>query len=65
MDEKLGPVYEVFIQPLQTKLVVEGKEEAISPGMSATAEIKTNKRRIIEFFIYPLIKYLDEGISVR
>jgi hemolysin D len=64
-DEKLGPVYEVFIQPLQTKLVVEGKEKSISSGMSATAEIKTEKRRIIEFFIYPLIKYLDEGISVR
>ncbi|MCK5177862.1 MAG: HlyD family efflux transporter periplasmic adaptor subunit, partial [Candidatus Aenigmarchaeota archaeon] len=65
MDEKLGPVYEVFIEPLETKLVVEGKEELISSGMSASAEIKTGKRRIIEFFIYPLIKYLDEGISVR
>jgi len=65
MDEKLGPVYEVFIKPLDTKLMVEGKEEIISSGMSASAEIKTGKRRIIEFFIYPLIKYLDEGISVR
>ncbi len=65
MDENLGPVYEVFIQPLQTNLVVEGKEEAISSGMSVSAEIKTGKRRIIEFFIYPLVKYLDEGISVR
>ena len=32
--------------------------------MSVTEEIKVGKRRIIEFFIYPLIKYLDEGISV-
>lgn len=65
MDEKLGPIYEVFIQPLETKLMVEGKEESISSGMSLAAEIKTGKRRIIEFFIYPLIKYFDEGISVR
>lgn len=65
MDENLGPVYEVFIQPLETNLIVEGKEETISSGMSVAAEIKTGKRRIIEFFIYPLIKYLDEGISVR
>ncbi len=65
IDEELGPVYEVFIQPLQTNLMVEGKEESISSGMSISAEIKTGKRRIIEFFIYPLIKYLDEGISVR
>ncbi|OGI00758.1 MAG: hypothetical protein A2Y25_10265 [Candidatus Melainabacteria bacterium GWF2_37_15] len=65
IDEKLGPVYEVFIQPLETELMVEGKQESISSGMSLAAEIKTGKRRIIEFFIYPLIKYLDESISVR
>jgi len=40
-------------------------ETPITTGMSVTAEIKVGKRRVIEFFIYPLIKYLDEGISVR
>ncbi len=64
-DEKLGPVYEVFITPLETTLFVEGKRVPITSGMSLTAEIKVGKRRIIEFFIYPLIKYLDEGIKVR
>jgi hemolysin D len=33
--------------------------------LSVSAEVKVGKRRIIEFFIYPLIKYLDEGVSVR
>ena len=46
-------------------LLVEGIETAITTGMSVTVEIKVGKRRVIEFFIYPLIKYLDEGISVR
>jgi hemolysin D len=64
-NEKLGPVYEVFITPLQTRLRIDGAETSISSGMSLTAEIKVGKRRIIEFFIYPLIKYLDEGIKVR
>jgi hemolysin D len=64
-DEKLGPVFEVFITPLQTTLMVEGVETSITSGMSVTTEIKVGKRRIIEFFIYPLIKYLDEGIKVR
>jgi hemolysin D len=64
-DEKLGPVYEVFITPIDTTLLVEGKQVHISSGMSLMAEIKVSKRRIIEFFIYPLIKYLDEGIKVR
>jgi hemolysin D len=64
-DEKLGPVYEVFVTPLETHIYVEGKKTEISSGMSVTAEIKVGKRRIIEFFIYPIIKYLDEGIKVR
>ena len=65
IDENLGPVYEVYITPLNHSLMVEGKEEEIRTGMSLTAEINVGKRRIIEFFIYPLIKYLDEGMSVR
>ncbi|RXI36663.1 secretion protein HylD [Malaciobacter mytili] len=64
-DEKLGAVYEVKIQPDGKKLLVEGKERYLEAGMSVTAEIKVGKRRVIEFFIYPIIKYLDEGLSVR
>lgn len=64
-DEHLGPVYEIYIQPKETTLLVEGKEQTIKFGMETTNEIKTGKRRIIEFFIYPLIKYMDESIKVR
>ena len=64
-DERLGLIYEVYIMPDKDTLVVEGIETPISAGMSVTAEVKVGKRRIIEFFIYPLIKYLDEGVSVR
>jgi len=64
-DEKLGPVYEVFITPGETTFLVEGKRVPITSGMSLTAEVKVGKRRVIEFFIYPIIKYLDEGIKVR
>ena len=64
-DERLGPVYEVYINPKNTTLMVEGKEQTIRYGMTTTNEIKIGKRRIIEFFIYPLIKYMDESIKVR
>ena len=64
-DEHLGLIYEVYIAPEKNTLLVDGIEAPISAGMSVTAEVKVGKRRIIEFFIYPLIKYLDEGISVR
>lgn len=64
-DEKLGAVYEVYLTPHKENLVVNGEIIALASGMSVTAELKVGKRRVIEFFIYPLIKYLDEGMSVR
>ena len=64
-DERLGDIYEVYVEPKNTTLMVEGKEQTIKYGMTTTNEIKIGKRRIIEFFIYPLIKYMDESIKVR
>lgn len=64
-DQKLGPIYDVYITPQNKTLMVEGRETPISTGMSLTAEIKINKRRIIEFFIYPMIKYWDQAITIR
>ena len=64
-DERMGDIYEVYIEPKNTTLLVEGKEQTIKYGMTTTNEIKIGKRRIIEFFIYPLIKYMDESIKVR
>lgn len=63
-DEQLGLVYETYIAPQGNTLIVNGIERPISAGMSVTSEVKVGKRRIIEFFLYPLIKYLDEGVSV-
>lgn len=64
-SETLGSVYDIYIVPFNKILIVEGTREQIMAGMTLTAEINIGKRRIIEFFIYPLIKYLDEGISVQ
>ena len=64
-DQKLGPVYDVYITPLNKTLMVEGKVTSISTGMSLTSEIKVGKRRIIEFFIYPMIKYWNQAITIR
>ena len=64
-DEHLGDIYEVYIALENSTLLVEGKEQSVKFGMTTTNEIKIGKRRIIEFFIYPLIKYMDESIKVR
>ena len=64
-DKNQGLVYDVFITPVSKTLIVDGKEQSITTGMSLSAEIKTGKRRIIEFFIYPIIKYWSEAVTIK
>jgi hemolysin D len=63
--ESQGPVYLIDVMPLEHSLKVDGKTEKLSNGLSVTTELKIGKRKIIEFFIYPLIKHWNEGVSVR
>ena len=49
-------------ESLKTK---NGDVYKIKPGMSVTAEVNVGKRRVIEFFLFPVIRYLDEGLKVR
>ncbi len=64
-DEKQGMVFDVYVKPTTPFLLIEGKRQQLQTGMTLTAEIKVGKRRIIEFIIYPLVKYMHEGMSVR
>ncbi len=63
--DKVGLVYKVKLKPKHFKMRVEDKDISISPGMAVTAEIKTGKRRVIEFFLSPLIKHVDESLTLR
>jgi hemolysin D len=64
-DQKLGPVYRVRVQPARFDLMVDGRMVSMSPGMSCTVEVKTGQRRIIEFFLSPIIKYAKESLILR
>lgn len=33
--------------------------------MTVQADIVTDRRRVIDFFLSPVMKYLDEGLKVR
>lgn len=54
--------FKLFASELKIK---NGTVYKIKPGMSVTAEINVGKRRVIEFFLFPIIRYLDEGLKVR
>ncbi|MBF0329937.1 MAG: HlyD family type I secretion periplasmic adaptor subunit [Nitrospirae bacterium] len=64
-DEKLGTVYKMRVEPERLKINVDGRDVMLSPGMTVSVEVKTNKRRIIEFFLSPLIKHAKESLTLR
>ena len=64
-DENLGLVYQAHVSLERETIRVERREVPLSPGMVATVEIKTGTRRLIEFFLSPLLRYRDESLRER
>ncbi len=64
-DEKLGLVFAARVRLARDTLMVEGREVRLSPGMAVTVEVKTGKRRLIEYFLGPLLTYADESLRER
>lgn len=66
-DPKLGPVYPIRIQlhAAETPSVVNGRKGIVTAGMNVTAELLTDQRRLIEYFIAPLLRYRQEALRER
>lgn len=64
-DERRGLVYSARIRLRSNHLKVNGQNMLLSPGMAVSAEIKTDQRRIISFFLGPLQRYRDESLRER
>jgi hemolysin D len=66
-DPKLGPVYPVRIrmEAAQTPNSAYGRRGIVTAGMSITADIKTDERRMIEYFLSPMLRYKDESLRER
>jgi hemolysin D len=60
-DKQKGLVYEARARLLQDYIMVDGKKSQLSPGLSATAEIKTGDRRIISYLLSPLARRVQEA----
>ena len=64
-DERRGLVYSSRIRLNSNQLSMNGQSMLLSPGMAVSAEIKTDQRRIISFFLGPLQRYRDESLRER
>lgn len=64
-DEKLGLVYKTKIKLNEKTISIDGKSIELSYGMGVTTEIKTGTRTVIEFFLSPIMKTMNESINER
>lgn len=64
-DEKRGLVYSARITLSKHSMDIEGKTVKLAPGMAVTVEIKSAQRRIIEYFLSPLLQHLSESLRER
>ena len=58
-------VFPVTVSPDKTTMNVDGKIMPLSPGMAVTVEIKTGKRRILEYLFSPLAEISSEAMGER
>lgn len=65
LDEHRGLVYGMRLRLSKNTLWVEGKEVKLIAGMAVTAEMKIGERKIMEFFLAPLLKHSSESLRER
>lgn len=55
-------VFKIRAQVTKSNLRDVPRDVALLPGMAATAEIKVGSRRLITYFLYPIIRTLDSSL---
>jgi len=65
VDEQRGLVYSMQLRMAKNTIDVNGKVVRLMPGMAVTAEVTTGDRRLIEFFLAPLLRARSESIRER
>jgi hemolysin D len=56
------PFFKARVLLEDTRLKVSGDPVRLLPGMTVTAEIKVGRRTVISYFLYPVIRTLDDSV---
>ncbi len=64
-DERRGWVYSARLALEEDSIAVGGEQVRLTPGMTVTVEIRTGERRLIEYFLSPLMQHVDESLRER
>ncbi len=67
VDDIKGPVYpaKVLLDDIRLPNKVKGRVAQVSPGMGVNLDVQIGKRRLIEYFLSPLIRYKKESLNER
>jgi HlyD family secretion protein len=61
-DASAPPVFRARVTLDDTNLRGLGEPVRLLPGMTVSAEIKVGRRKVITYFLYPLLRGLDSAI---
>ena len=64
-DPRLGFVYPVRVRLQSSSMLIDNRPVPVSAGMRATVDIVTEKRRLIEFILSPILRFRDESFRER
>ena len=64
-DENLGLIFPARVKLGNASLVIDGVKVGLTPGMALRVEIKTGKRRVIDYLLSPLRQHVGEGMRER
>ena len=64
-DENLGLIFPARVKLQQAALVIDGVKVQLTPGMNLSVEIKTGKRRVIDYLLGPLQQHSSEAMRER
>lgn len=57
--------YHVRVKPDKTWLMIDGKKHFMEPGMTVTIDVQTGDRSVLDFFLSPISKYINNGLYVQ
>ena len=58
-------IYAARISLERTRMQIDDRMVELAPGMAVTVEIKTGRRRVIEYLLSPLLRYKQESLRER
>lgn len=65
LDDTRGLVFPARIKLEKASMRVDEREVRLTPGMASSAEIAIGRRSVMEFFLDPIKKTMNEGLKER